>query len=63
MAAIFGERVVPADPFRYVDVGVKDLANVRLLDPHHGEQPLAVSILPGIRPFSPSFAPFGKQAV
>jgi hypothetical protein len=29
MAAIFGERVVPADPFGNVYVGVKDLAIVR----------------------------------
>ena len=45
-------KVILADPFGNVYVGVKDLAIVRLLDPHHGEHPLGVSILPGIAAFS-----------
>jgi hypothetical protein len=55
--------VIPADPFGNVYVGVKKFFLFRFLNSHHGEHPLAVSILLGIRPFSPSFSPFGQQPV
>jgi len=49
------KRVVPSGPFGNVYVGVKHIALIQLLDSHHGEHPLTVSILPGITPFFPLF--------